>query len=566
MWSVLAHHDRRRVVRALAAMLAAACCLVPGVAGAGSGQVTFSATTTGGQPRLWRIEARVGAVPENLTTRLDAISTHPGAHFGPISVSANGAWYVFHSERFDADSQGWAGLTIAPASFASAETIKIDGQTIHAEGLAQVANNGAAVVYGAGGGPHGRDLFLVRKQGGIWTGPVLLTADSHFEWNYRPVLSRDGTRIAFDAGDTSFPSTALCEVRLTGDGFRVLVSKDDGPAGQTSPAVHSPGYARDGGLIFEAEWGGGERVWRRAAAGGVPTQVHGAYSNDNSPAVLPDGRIVSLWLNAPDGGSGHQIKVMGATGLSAFMLTSTASPFPEVDDVGLGAGALPVDTTAPSVVHVRPATVLVSTLPQISGTSADNINGAGVWKVRLRLRRTSDLRFWNGTAWQTSSAFLNVSGTTSWSVTSALPVGTNLPNGGYEAQAYAYDNAGNLRVVTRRLTVDSTAPASVVFTSPVANATISALTAIRGTAADNPGGSGIAEVSLRLRRLSDLKYWDGAAWTTTAVRLAASGTTSWSRTSGLPSGANLPAGRYEIFAFAYDRAGNVRSVKITVTR
>ena len=60
-----------------------------------------------------------------------------------------------------------------------------------------------------------------------------------------------------------------------------------------------------------------------------------AYNNDNSPCVLPDGRIVSLWLDRPDGPSVHELKVMSADGASFEMI------LPDVDvlDIGLGCGA-----------------------------------------------------------------------------------------------------------------------------------------------------------------------------------------------------------------------------------
>src|SRR5207249_916917 len=155
-----------------------------------------------------------------------------------------------------------------------------------------------AVVYVDSGGPHTRDLWVVERQpGGGWSAPRLLTGLSPFSLNYWPVLAPDGSKVLFDAStaDGGFPSTRICEVRLNGSGFRVVVSKDDGPSGTTSPAVHSGAYAPDGSVVFEAEWGGGEQVWRRTGSG-VPALV-GGFPNDNSPNVLPDGRILSLWLN-----------------------------------------------------------------------------------------------------------------------------------------------------------------------------------------------------------------------------------------------------------------------------
>lgn len=322
------------------------CVLLGSIAPAlAQGQITYTANST-----LWRILAQPGAVAENLSTKLNAIARFPGGHSGPVAVSRDGAWYVFRSERFAADCQGDAGLTVAPASFASAQTIQNNGASLHGEGLAAITSGGTAVVFEDGGGPHTRDLYVVRRSGSGWSAPQLLTGASTFTYNYWPSLSPDGTKVVFDMGPTSFPSTAIGEVRLDGTGFRVVITENSGPTGTTSGSkveAHSPSYAPDGSIVFEAQWSsdttlaqGVERVWRLPAAGGTPVLVSPG-GNDNSPVVLPDGRIASLVLPA----STHQIKVMGATGQNPFVLTPSSL---EVDDIGLSAGANPPGTVTPT--------------------------------------------------------------------------------------------------------------------------------------------------------------------------------------------------------------------------
>jgi hypothetical protein len=58
-------------------------------------------------------------------------------------------------------------------------------------------------------------------------------------------------------------------------------------------------------------------------------------TNDNSPCVLPDGRIVSLWLGRPGNRNGvHELKVMNEDGSRARMLLENV----DVDDIGTGCG------------------------------------------------------------------------------------------------------------------------------------------------------------------------------------------------------------------------------------
>jgi uncharacterized repeat protein (TIGR01451 family) len=208
------------------------------------------------------------------------------------------------------------------------------------------------VVFSDGGGPHTRDLYIVRKQGGVWTAPILLTAASSFDHNSAPALSPDGTQVIFDAGADASPSTAIGEVGVGGNGFHVLVTNTDGPPGQTSTEAFSGSRAPDGSLVFEAEWapsGLSERIWRQPAAGGAPALVNGSFGNDNSPCVLPGSRIASLYLDAAGADNGlHEIKIMGADGSNAFLLTHNGfiPGFTEVDDIGMGCGPQPVSGNA----------------------------------------------------------------------------------------------------------------------------------------------------------------------------------------------------------------------------
>ncbi len=59
------------------------------------------------------------------------------------------------------------------------------------------------------------------------------------------------------------------------------------------------------------------------------------FGNDNSPCLLPDGRIVSLWLNRDGNRDGvHEIKAMTGDGRLHTMIVTGA----DVADAGLGCG------------------------------------------------------------------------------------------------------------------------------------------------------------------------------------------------------------------------------------
>ncbi len=112
---------------------------------------------------------------------------------------------------------------------------------------------------------------------------------------------------------------------MDGSGFRLVLSPSPPPPGlPQGGAVHHAVYAPDGSIVFEGEWGG-EAIWRLPAGATTPVRITGRFNNDNTPCVLPDGWIVSVWLGRPGNASGvPEIKVMAPDGSNDRILLSGA--------------------------------------------------------------------------------------------------------------------------------------------------------------------------------------------------------------------------------------------------
>lgn len=284
-----------------------------------------------------RLAAREGAEPEDISAALDILSPRQADEW--LNVSPDGEWLLISTERFDPECLGWACLALVPADLSAAEVLRIQGGVVRAEGFSAVASGGDLVVFTGPDGPHQLDLFALRRVEGVWTGPFLLTADSPDEYNEFPAISDDGTKIVFHSGSEPYnvEGARIAEVGSDGTGFRIVIGPDQPPPGLApGGSLRSPDYAPDGSIVFEGDWNG-ERVWRLEPGQTTPTLVNESFGNDNSPAVLPDGRIVSLWLGRPEGQGFHEIKVMTLDGSAHYLALTEV----DVADIGIGCGGLP---------------------------------------------------------------------------------------------------------------------------------------------------------------------------------------------------------------------------------
>jgi hypothetical protein len=286
---------------------------------------------------VYRLAAQEGATPEDISLALDAIA--PGVEDEWLNVAHNGAWLLISTDRFDPGCAGWPCLALMSPDLTQVEVIRVGGEFVHPSGFGAVGPSGDVIVYPAGGGPHELDLWSLLRFDGVWTGPTLLTAESPYAWNSQPAIGWGDSLALFDCGDEPYGAagTAICEVAVDGSGFAVMFAPDRLPG--TNVALHHASYVPPvpglpGRIVFESSWNG-EQVWQ-AERGGEIAVINAAFTNDNSPCVLPDGRIVSLWLNRPENPAGyHEIKVMSPDG-SAYYMALTGV---DVLDGGIGCGA-----------------------------------------------------------------------------------------------------------------------------------------------------------------------------------------------------------------------------------
>ena len=279
-----------------------------------------------------RVLATTGSPLENLTAEMNKVS--PGKD-DFLNLSRDGAWVVATGARFGCGSGSCVELFAGNLS--RGEGVKPNGHAIEAgEGRPVVAPGGNLIVYSKSG-PHALDLYAVTRNGTLWDTPVLLTTLSTFSHHHDAAISSDGARVVFDCGRDAYgaPPTAICEVGTDGNGFHKIIDPADGPDHAANHAAHHPDYAPDGSVVFEVDWGG-EQIWKLPVTGGPAVNLSGGdYPDDNSPCVLPDGRIASLWLGRKGNTEGsHEIKIMNADGSSPFMLVTGI----DVVDIGMGCG------------------------------------------------------------------------------------------------------------------------------------------------------------------------------------------------------------------------------------
>jgi len=275
--------------------------------------------------KFWYMNADSAFVYHSISEHFDAIAPYSGSDHVPITVSYDGNWYAFRSTRFDNENGGWGDLVIVKSDYSEYEVIKLNGNLIHSTGRAMVFNNGNSIVFVSEDlGNHSKDVYVIHKTNGVWGGAINLTQSSSYQYNYFPTISPNGTKVLFDASPSSYPSMAVGEVNIDGTDLHFPIVAGSGEE------AHSGSYDPNGAIVYEGS--NNESIWRLDAGTTTPVRIASDQANDNTPFVLPDGRIVSLELPNVT----HQIKIMNADGTNNHMISNgSSSDFDEVYDLGL---------------------------------------------------------------------------------------------------------------------------------------------------------------------------------------------------------------------------------------
>lgn len=216
-----------------------------------------------------------------------------------------------------------------------------------------------------------------------------------------------------------------------------------------------------------------------------------------------------------------------------------------------------MDITAPSSYVSYPAQGgKLKSVAVISGGAVDPTPGSGLSQVRVSIRKISDTTFWTGSGWTSDEQFLPASGPNPWSFTSV----PNWTSGEYYiVRSKAYDIATNDETpgAGNTFIFDKVTPTSYVA-YPSNGAILSGAGIITGIA--NDSYTGISNVEINIKRLSDATYWNGSAYQT-------SESGSWLNATGAPVWAPWTAGgadwttnvQFNIRSRATDGASNVET-------
>lgn len=284
------------------------------------------------QNQLFRLLVEEEQEPENMTALLDQVST--GEDTWAVA-SNNGRWLLLSTTRSNPDCGGWACLAVVPVTVnngveaAELEIVLTESwQVLHAE-YADINNAGNLIVYTDVFGPHEIDIWMIEREEGEegWDAPQLLTEESDFELNERPILNQNGTEILFactdidEDGENRLPFS-LCTVDLDGENFEYLLAPEDGPLREDASLGLLEGDFLADGVIFAAEWDISS-MWKMTDEGELlPIVANPIFWGEQLACVFQNGDIVSIgWSEEWQGG---RIRLTAADGQTSRFLDTKA--------------------------------------------------------------------------------------------------------------------------------------------------------------------------------------------------------------------------------------------------
>jgi hypothetical protein len=220
-----------------------------------------------------------------------------------------------------------------------------------------------------------------------------------------------------------------------------------------------------------------------------------------------------------------------------------------------------IDTALPTVSVTYPVTATrygPNWAGAITGSAADGT--AAVASVTLTIQDTTSRTWWNGAAWQATTASVPATGTSTW--TYPWTVSRLTDQHTYAIVATATDAVGNVGTSSAvTVTTDLSAGLPVAVAYPVNGNVYGAnwSGSLTGTAND-PSGD-LAGVSVEVKDTTAGTWWNGNAWQATSTTRTATGTSTWSYP--LSAAALTSEHTYSIKATATDTVGNTGTTTTT---
>ncbi len=196
-----------------------------------------------------------------------------------------------------------------------------------------------------------------------------------------------------------------------------------------------------------------------------------------------------------------------------------------------------------------------SEIGQIFGTSSDSLSGISI--VKVKIKRESDGFFLSGSNWSPDSIWLSAQGAEQWVFNLDPQLLSNDVK--YTIFCKSLDIAGNVEtlVVKDSFIYDTELPFSNIqmISHIYSDFTWENDSSIAGLAKDSI--SGIENVLLQVKNLSDDTYWDNEGWVEDSSWIEAFGSSYWYYQ--LDKEQLEDGSLYRIFSIAVDSAGNIQS-------